>query len=143
MTGQVHTVKVALSDVDGQCTVTSLDGQTSNLERHKVRAQIGDTVIWTFDNKCGSDVNVEIGNFRVDEVIINRLVRLSPDIRTEERDKVPFAGLSTVLVQRGQPGELRGQVNAKHVPRTYKYDIIQTGPGRRRVLLDPETEIYR
>jgi hypothetical protein len=88
-------------------------------------------------------VTVEIGNFQVDEEIIKRLIHLAPDIRTEDRDGDPFSGPTTVRVTRAG-GELARLIKPDaHVPRTYKYDIIELGPEGKRVLLDPEIEIYR
>jgi hypothetical protein len=143
MSGVVHTVEVVLENVGGQGTVTSLDGRTSHLERHKVQVHLGDTVVWKFDNKYGKDVTVEIGKFRVDEEIVKRLIGLAPKIETEDRDDDPFSGPSNVLVQRAG-GELRRTIRLDaHAPRTYKYDLIESGPGGKRVLLDPEIEIYR
>jgi hypothetical protein len=137
-------VKVAMSDVDGRCTVKSLDNGTTNLERHQVQACVGDVVTWTFDNKCTTDVTIEIGNFRVDEVIIQRHIKERPKIRTEDRDTAaPLSGASSVRVPRGRSANLPKTVTACHAPRTYKYDLIQLSPGGKRVLLDPEIEIYR
>lgn len=141
-------VMVELTDVKGECTVTRLDDLTDKekFAEHQVQACVGDTVTWTFKSECASDVIVEIGNFRATEEIIARLIRENPKLRTTIRtdllDTLPFEGLSNVLVRRDQPGLLTGLVKAKYAPRTYKYDIIYTGPGRRRVLLDPESEIY-
>ena len=133
-------VQVALEDVKGQCTVTSLDGQKSGLQRHKIRAQVGQTVVWIFENHSGQDVAAEISNFRFDDDIRRRHGVTVP---MECRDPDPFTGSARVEVPKGKAASMERQVTALHYPRTYKYDIVVVGKDGKRSVLDPEAEIYR
>jgi hypothetical protein len=135
-------VDVVLTDANGRCTVSELNKQKTGLERHQVQACVGDTVTWTFkNNDCGNEVKVEIGNFRLDETIIARHIGTNPKMMSEEGEEVPFTGLTRVTVPRGGRDTVTGVAKGKSA-QTYKYDIIQAGPGRRRVILDPEVELY-
>jgi hypothetical protein len=127
-------MKVALREVSGRCAVTSIDGGTSNLKAHRVRLCTGDTLTWAFDNQCGSDLTVEIGNFRLVP---------KPGGPPEQGDLVPLGGERMVAVPRGGGAKLSRPVVASRAPRVYKYDIIQRRPGPRRTILDPEIEIHR
>jgi hypothetical protein len=137
-------VEVGLGEENGQCTVKRLDKQTDKKEfaTHQVQICIGDTLTWAFVSECASDVTVEIANFRLTEDVAKRLEREVPGIRTELREP-PFRDLGQVLVRRGRAALLTTLVRTPYAPSTFKYDIIQTGPGGRHVLVDPEAEIYR
>ena len=127
-------IKVALRETNGTCAVANLDGSTSNLKGHRVRVCIGDTLKWAFDNQCASDLTVEIGNFKL-------VPRAGGP--PEQGDLAPLGGQRMVAVPRGGSAELSRPVVASRAPRAYKYDIIQRRPSPRRVILDPEIEIYR
>jgi hypothetical protein len=146
-------VKVQLSEANGLCKVTKLEPkQPGAMSRHQIQLCSNDTVEWEFINGCRVDLDLAIGNFRLDEVIVRRLIREDPtltvkQLMTEARDDGddgPFEGVHKVSVARGKSGSVKCRVKTgAHTRRTYKYDIVRLGSGSRYVLLDPEGEIYR
>lgn len=144
-------VKVQLSETDGLCTVTKLEPQQpGDMSRHQIQLCSVDTVEWHFTNGCGVDLELEIGNFRLDETIVKRLIRDDPKLTVEELitgdrndGDGPFDCVRKVSVGQKKSGSVKCRVKTgAHTPRTYKYDIVRLGRGGRFVLLDPEGEIY-
>jgi hypothetical protein len=112
------------------------------IERHRIRVCVNDPVTWTFDNQCDEELDLEIGNFHIDAVLIEERKLQGIDITKEPRDPIPFVDLTNVRVKPLQRGSIKAvaKINITYDARTYKYDIIDRRRGS--ALLDPESEIY-
>ena len=130
-------------DANNTCQVTSLlppDPRNVPMDRHRIRVCVNDPVTWTFDNQCDDELQLEIGNFHVDQPIIDERRKQGHDVTKESRDPVPFEGLTSVRVSARQRGAIKAIAKINYDARTYKYAILEKTRG---TLLDPEGEIYR
>lgn len=108
---------------------------------HRIRAQFGDVVEWTFDNQTAFDLQLGVGNFRAADQY--KGIDEKRDLPVEP---LPAGTACNVAVGKHKTVALKCRVGKQPGPikpgegRTFKYDIIDY--SRLLVFLDPELEVY-
>jgi hypothetical protein len=110
-----------------------------------IRANPGELVEWTFDNRSGETLDLTVGNFRLPKRYEGKGGGPIPPIEFLDNGVAKTA--LVVRVMHGEKTTLRARVKKDLMPPaglrwTYAYDIIDAGKKPPLdILLDPEIEI--